>query len=182
MAIHRQRVTRRKGFSPLLLFQNGPELLPRKDMLILLTRVIGTGSPRLQVSPRLHNHCQDSASVSSAFNRGKYIHLLPEAAGWYIIICLLCLWYWRGGDKIPVSFFSCEFYASNSLQFSPGVILFLPKALFSWRKSVTSSKVWSKGWGGRKTNSNKMAWDWTELSSCFHPEAFSVLSEFLCLW
>lgn len=30
-----------------------------------------------------------------------------------------------GGNKIPVSFFSCEFYASNNLQFSPGVILFL---------------------------------------------------------
>ncbi|XP_053558036.1 eIF-2-alpha kinase activator GCN1 [Bombina bombina] len=29
--------------------ENGPELLPRKDMLLLLTRVIGTSSPRLQV-------------------------------------------------------------------------------------------------------------------------------------
>lgn len=43
------------------IFQNGPELLPRRDMLVLLTRVIGTGSPRLQVSPQLHNHSQDSA-------------------------------------------------------------------------------------------------------------------------
>lgn len=30
--------------------QSGPELLPRTDMLLLLTKVIGTGSPRLQVS------------------------------------------------------------------------------------------------------------------------------------
>lgn len=30
-----------------------------------------------------------------------------------------------GVNKIPVSLFSCEFYASNNLQFSPGVILFL---------------------------------------------------------
>ncbi|XP_053325705.1 eIF-2-alpha kinase activator GCN1 [Spea bombifrons] len=32
-----------------LLDENGPELLPRTDMLLLLTRVIGTASPRLQV-------------------------------------------------------------------------------------------------------------------------------------
>eukprot|EP00079_Xenopus_tropicalis_P029628 XP_012825198.1 PREDICTED: eIF-2-alpha kinase activator GCN1 [Xenopus tropicalis] len=29
--------------------ENGPELLPRRDMLLLLTRVIGTASPQLQV-------------------------------------------------------------------------------------------------------------------------------------
>lgn len=29
--------------------QNGPELLPRVDMLLLLTRIIGTATPRLQV-------------------------------------------------------------------------------------------------------------------------------------
>lgn len=33
----------------LILSQNGPELLPRVAMLRLLTWVIGTGSPRLQV-------------------------------------------------------------------------------------------------------------------------------------
>ncbi|KAM8961528.1 stalled ribosome sensor GCN1 isoform 1-T1 [Pelodytes ibericus] len=33
----------------LLIDENGPELLPRTDMLLLLTRVIGTASPRLQV-------------------------------------------------------------------------------------------------------------------------------------
>nr|XP_014345196.1 PREDICTED: translational activator GCN1 [Latimeria chalumnae] len=32
-----------------LIDENGPELLPRTDMLLLTTRVIGTGSPRLQV-------------------------------------------------------------------------------------------------------------------------------------
>uniref|UniRef100_A0A8C5P6E8 GCN1 activator of EIF2AK4 n=1 Tax=Leptobrachium leishanense TaxID=445787 RepID=A0A8C5P6E8_9ANUR len=32
-----------------LLDENGPELLPRTDMLLLLTRVIGTAAPRLQV-------------------------------------------------------------------------------------------------------------------------------------
>ncbi|CAH2295310.1 eIF-2-alpha kinase activator GCN1 [Pelobates cultripes] len=32
-----------------LLDENGPELLPRTDMLLLLTRIIGTASPRLQV-------------------------------------------------------------------------------------------------------------------------------------
>lgn len=31
-------------------FQNGPELLPRVNMLLLLTRVIATATPRLQVS------------------------------------------------------------------------------------------------------------------------------------
>lgn len=45
-------VTRYKAFSSHLLFQNGPELLPRREMLLLLTRVIATGSPRLQVSPQ----------------------------------------------------------------------------------------------------------------------------------
>ncbi|KAM4808080.1 stalled ribosome sensor GCN1 [Rhinophrynus dorsalis] len=32
-----------------LVDENGPELLPRRDMLLLLTRVIGTASPQLQV-------------------------------------------------------------------------------------------------------------------------------------
>ena len=34
---------------PAVLSQNGPELLPRVAMLRLLTWVIGTASPRLQV-------------------------------------------------------------------------------------------------------------------------------------
>lgn len=64
--IHRQGTLESLGKrlfpSPFLpsTFQNGPELLPRRDMLVLLTQVIGTGSPRLQVSAQLHNHSQDS--------------------------------------------------------------------------------------------------------------------------
>lgn len=36
--------------------QNGPELLPRVSMLLLLTRVISTATPRLQVTEEFYRH------------------------------------------------------------------------------------------------------------------------------
>uniref|UniRef100_A0A8C3UHX5 GCN1 activator of EIF2AK4 n=1 Tax=Catharus ustulatus TaxID=91951 RepID=A0A8C3UHX5_CATUS len=48
LTVHAQLRSSGNGQS-LLVDENGPELLPRRDMLVLLTRVIGTGSPRLQV-------------------------------------------------------------------------------------------------------------------------------------
>ncbi|KAK6483659.1 eIF-2-alpha kinase activator GCN1-like [Huso huso] len=46
-----------------LVDENGPELLPRVDMLLLLTRLIGTGAPRLQVlaSRTLTSLCASSS-------------------------------------------------------------------------------------------------------------------------
>lgn len=41
-----------------LFVQNGPELLPRVSMLLLLTKVIGTSTPRLQVEPGIKSAAQ----------------------------------------------------------------------------------------------------------------------------
>lgn len=41
-----------------LFVQTGPELLPRVSMLLLLTKVIGTSTIRLQVEPRIKRHTQ----------------------------------------------------------------------------------------------------------------------------
>lgn len=85
--IHRQGTLESQDMTFLpATFQNGPELLPRRDMLILLTRVIGTGSPRLQVSPRLHNHSQDSAKFHQDLTEGnaptwfKFLRLVLDAS------------------------------------------------------------------------------------------------------
>ncbi|KAI1900715.1 hypothetical protein AGOR_G00052750 [Albula goreensis] len=51
----------------LLIDENGPELLPRVNMLLLLTRVIGTGAPRLQV---LASRCLTSVCASAGGGQG----------------------------------------------------------------------------------------------------------------
>ncbi|XP_038618375.1 eIF-2-alpha kinase activator GCN1 [Tachyglossus aculeatus] len=48
LTVHAQLRSSPKSKS-VLVDENGPELLPRTDMLLLLTRLVGTGSPHLQV-------------------------------------------------------------------------------------------------------------------------------------
>ncbi|XP_066545283.1 stalled ribosome sensor GCN1 isoform X2 [Amia ocellicauda] len=55
--------------------ENGPELLPRVDMLVLLTRVIGTGAPRLQV---LASQCLTTLCASAGGGRGCAAAEQPE--------------------------------------------------------------------------------------------------------
>ncbi|XP_044304801.1 eIF-2-alpha kinase activator GCN1 [Varanus komodoensis] len=65
-----------------LLDENGPELLPRTDMLSLLTKVIGTGSPRLQVlaSTALTALCASSSGESGcAYAEQEEIDVLLQA-------------------------------------------------------------------------------------------------------
>ncbi|XP_068094819.1 stalled ribosome sensor GCN1 [Hyperolius riggenbachi] len=50
-----------------LIDENGPELLPRTDMLLLLTKVIGTASPRLQI---LASNALTSLCTSSGGGEG----------------------------------------------------------------------------------------------------------------
>ncbi|XP_077317570.1 stalled ribosome sensor GCN1 [Lithobates pipiens] len=50
-----------------LIDENGPEFLPRTDMLLLLTKVIGTASPRLQI---LASHALTSLCTSSGGGEG----------------------------------------------------------------------------------------------------------------
>ncbi|EMP24440.1 Translational activator GCN1 [Chelonia mydas] len=66
----------------LLVDENGPELLPRTDMLLLLTRVIGTGSPRLQVlaSNTLTALCTSSSGEDGcAYAEQEEIDVLLQA-------------------------------------------------------------------------------------------------------
>ncbi|XP_063000268.1 stalled ribosome sensor GCN1 isoform X1 [Elgaria multicarinata webbii] len=66
----------------LLVDENGPELLPRTDMLLLLTKVIGTGSPRLQVlaSIALTALCASSSGEDScAYAEQEEIDVLLQA-------------------------------------------------------------------------------------------------------
>ncbi|KAJ8285786.1 hypothetical protein GJAV_G00030940 [Gymnothorax javanicus] len=53
--------------SDVLIDENGPELLPRVNMLLLLTRVISTGSPRLQV---LASGCLTAVCASAGGGEG----------------------------------------------------------------------------------------------------------------
>lgn len=91
-------------------------------MLVLLTQVIGTGSPRLQVSPFLHNQHQHSASVS---NQGKHTHVV-EVSEAGSLPKLPNFSYVCGGLFGMKSFFPVRFYCIKYvLQFSTGDILFL---------------------------------------------------------
>ncbi|KAL8180480.1 UNVERIFIED_CONTAM: translational activator of GCN4, partial [Gekko kuhli] len=66
----------------LLVDENGPELLPRTDMLRLLTKVIGTGSPRLQVlaSNALTALCASSSGEDGcAYAEQEEIDVLLQA-------------------------------------------------------------------------------------------------------
>ncbi|XP_069038064.1 stalled ribosome sensor GCN1 [Lepisosteus oculatus] len=59
---------RSAGAAPeLLMDESGPELLPRVSMLLLLTRLIGTGAPRLQV---LASRCLTAVCASAGGGRG----------------------------------------------------------------------------------------------------------------
>uniref|UniRef100_A0A8C3MXS7 Uncharacterized protein n=1 Tax=Geospiza parvula TaxID=87175 RepID=A0A8C3MXS7_GEOPR len=77
LTVHAQLRSSGNGQS-LLVDENGPELLPRRDMLVLLTRVIGTGSPRLQVSAQLHNHSL-SGEDGCAYAEQEEIDVLLQA-------------------------------------------------------------------------------------------------------
>ncbi|XP_053135159.1 eIF-2-alpha kinase activator GCN1 [Hemicordylus capensis] len=66
----------------LLVDENGPELLPRTEMLLLLTKVIGTGSPRLQVlaSNALSALCASSSGEDGcAYAEQEEIDVLLQA-------------------------------------------------------------------------------------------------------
>ncbi|KAK2523012.1 Gcn1 [Columba guinea] len=65
-----------------LVDENGPELLPRREMLVLLTRVIGTASPRLQVlaSNALTALCTSSSGEDGcAYAEQEEIDVLLQA-------------------------------------------------------------------------------------------------------
>ncbi|XP_030044919.1 eIF-2-alpha kinase activator GCN1, partial [Microcaecilia unicolor] len=65
-----------------LVDENGPDLLPRRDMLLLLTNVIGTGSPRLQVlaSNTLTALCTSSSGEDGcAYAEQEEIDVLLQA-------------------------------------------------------------------------------------------------------
>uniref|UniRef100_A0A8C8S2Z5 TOG domain-containing protein n=1 Tax=Pelusios castaneus TaxID=367368 RepID=A0A8C8S2Z5_9SAUR len=65
-----------------LVDENGPELLPRTDLLLLLSRVIGTGSPRLQVlaSNTLAALCTSSSGEDGcAYAEQEEIDVLLQA-------------------------------------------------------------------------------------------------------
>ncbi|OXB71660.1 UNVERIFIED_CONTAM: hypothetical protein H355_015599, partial [Colinus virginianus] len=66
----------------LLVDENGPELLPRRDMLLLLTRVIAAGSPRLQVlaSNALTSLCASSSGEDGcAYAEQEEVDVLLQA-------------------------------------------------------------------------------------------------------
>ncbi|XP_053850288.1 eIF-2-alpha kinase activator GCN1 isoform X1 [Vidua macroura] len=81
LTVHAQLRSSGNGES-LLVDENGPELLPRRDMLVLLTRVIGTGSPRLQVlaSEALTALCASSSGEDGcAYAEQEEIDVLLQA-------------------------------------------------------------------------------------------------------
>ncbi|NXE34968.1 GCN1 kinase, partial [Ptilorrhoa leucosticta] len=81
LTVHSQLRSSGSGQS-LLVDENGPELLPRRDMLVLLTQVIGTGSPRLQVlaSEALTALCASSSGEDGcAYAEQEEISVLLQA-------------------------------------------------------------------------------------------------------
>uniref|UniRef100_A0A8V5HHI1 Uncharacterized protein n=1 Tax=Melopsittacus undulatus TaxID=13146 RepID=A0A8V5HHI1_MELUD len=81
LMVHAQLRSTANG-QALLVDENGPELLPRRDMLVLLTRVIGTGSPRLQVlaSNALTSLCASSSGEDGcAYAEQEEIDVLLQA-------------------------------------------------------------------------------------------------------
>ncbi|NXD39989.1 GCN1 kinase, partial [Copsychus sechellarum] len=81
LTVHAQLRSSGNGQS-LLVDENGPELLPRRDMLVLLIRVIGTGSPRLQVlaSEALTALCASSSGEDGcAYAEQEEIDVLLQA-------------------------------------------------------------------------------------------------------
>uniref|UniRef100_A0A8C0EMF1 GCN1 activator of EIF2AK4 n=1 Tax=Bubo bubo TaxID=30461 RepID=A0A8C0EMF1_BUBBB len=81
LTVHAQLRSSANG-QALLVDENGPELLPRRDMLVLLTRVIGTGSPRLQVlaSNALTTLCTSSSGEDGcAYAEQEEIDVLLQA-------------------------------------------------------------------------------------------------------
>uniref|UniRef100_A0A8C3QIQ3 GCN1 activator of EIF2AK4 n=1 Tax=Cyanoderma ruficeps TaxID=181631 RepID=A0A8C3QIQ3_9PASS len=81
LTVHAQLRSSGNGQS-LLVDENGPELLPRRDMLVLLTQVIGTGSPRLQVlaSEALTALCASSSGEDGcAYAEQEEIDVLLQA-------------------------------------------------------------------------------------------------------
>uniref|UniRef100_A0A8C3DBU1 GCN1 activator of EIF2AK4 n=1 Tax=Corvus moneduloides TaxID=1196302 RepID=A0A8C3DBU1_CORMO len=81
LTVHAQLRSSANGQS-LLVDENGPELLPRRDMLVLLTQVIGTGSPRLQVlaSEALTVLCMSSSGEDGcAYAEQEEIDVLLQA-------------------------------------------------------------------------------------------------------
>ncbi|KAM6931319.1 stalled ribosome sensor GCN1 [Xenentodon cancila] len=61
--------------SDVVIDENGPELLPRVNMLLLLTRVISTATPRLQV---LASQCLTALCVSAGGGEGCTVAEQPE--------------------------------------------------------------------------------------------------------
>uniref|UniRef100_A0A8C9FXS7 GCN1 activator of EIF2AK4 n=1 Tax=Pavo cristatus TaxID=9049 RepID=A0A8C9FXS7_PAVCR len=81
LTVHAQLRSSTNG-QALLVDENGPELLPRRDMLLLLTRVIATGSPRLQVlaSNALTSLCTSSSGEDGcAYAEQEEIDVLLQA-------------------------------------------------------------------------------------------------------
>ncbi|XP_030316225.1 eIF-2-alpha kinase activator GCN1 isoform X2 [Calypte anna] len=81
LTVHAQLRSSANGHA-LLVDENGPELLPRRDMLVLLTQVIGTGSPRLQVlaSNALTTLCTSSSGEDGcAYAEQEEIDVLLQA-------------------------------------------------------------------------------------------------------
>uniref|UniRef100_A0A8D2ZEQ6 GCN1 activator of EIF2AK4 n=1 Tax=Scophthalmus maximus TaxID=52904 RepID=A0A8D2ZEQ6_SCOMX len=61
--------------SDIFIDENGPELLPRVNMLLLLTRIISTATPRLQV---LASQCLTALCVSAGGGEGCTVAEQPE--------------------------------------------------------------------------------------------------------
>uniref|UniRef100_A0A8C3LHF5 GCN1 activator of EIF2AK4 n=1 Tax=Chrysolophus pictus TaxID=9089 RepID=A0A8C3LHF5_CHRPC len=81
LTVHAQLRSSTNG-QALLVDENGPELLPRREMLLLLTRVIATGSPRLQVlaSNALTSVCTSSSGEDGcAYAEQEEIDVLLQA-------------------------------------------------------------------------------------------------------
>ncbi|KAJ6659096.1 hypothetical protein lerEdw1_019399 [Lerista edwardsae] len=80
--VHAQLRSSAAGSQGVLVDENGPELLPRTDMLLLLTKVIGTGSPRLQVlaSNALTALCASSSGeLNCAYAEQEEVDVLLQA-------------------------------------------------------------------------------------------------------
>ncbi|XP_035236035.1 eIF-2-alpha kinase activator GCN1 [Anguilla anguilla] len=76
LVINEHAQLRAQGDNPdVLIDEHGPELLPRVNMLLLLTRVISTGAPRLQV---LASRCLTALCASAGGNPGCALAEQPE--------------------------------------------------------------------------------------------------------
>ncbi|XP_061622693.1 stalled ribosome sensor GCN1 isoform X2 [Phyllopteryx taeniolatus] len=73
--IHEHCQLRAKTDGAIAIDENGPELLPRVDMLMLLTRVISTATPRLQV---LASQCLTALCGSAGGDEGCTVAEQPE--------------------------------------------------------------------------------------------------------